>query len=133
MLCLFISGCVHSPEKLIEYPPVCVAIDTKDLFISKSVDGATASSRRIKDPKKYPTLDLTEWELVKGRKKGNFGAFIGFAPVKDPKIEVYVDIHDPQTDKKGGAHGGENAAPVFKRIVEDVLAQMKIAPDKDKN
>jgi len=65
--------------------------------------------------------DLTKWELVEGKKKGNFAGFIGFAPVTNPKVEVYVGVRDPQQDKKGGAHGSTDAAPVFKRIVEDVL------------
>lgn len=39
--------------------------------------------------------DLTKWDLVEGRKKGNFAGFVGFAPVKSPRIEIYVGIHDP--------------------------------------
>lgn len=74
--------------------------------------------------------DLTKWDLVEGRKKGNYAAFIGFAPVKDPKVEVYVGIHDPNTDGTG-AHGGAHAAPVFKRIVEDVLKHMNVPAEKN--
>jgi beta-lactamase regulating signal transducer with metallopeptidase domain len=72
--------------------------------------------------------DLTKWNLVEGRKKGNYAAFIGFAPVKDPKVEVYVGIHEPNTDGTG-AHGGEHAAPVFKRIAEEVLKHMNVPAD----
>lgn len=72
--------------------------------------------------------DLRKWELVEGREKGNYAAFIGFAPVKEPRIEVYVGIQDPNTDGTG-AHGGAHAAPVFKRIVEDVLKHMNVSVD----
>jgi hypothetical protein len=72
--------------------------------------------------------DLTKWDLVERRKKGNYAAFIGFAPVKDPKVEVYIGIHDPNTDGTG-AHGGAHAAPVFKRIVEDVLKHLNVPAD----
>ncbi len=72
--------------------------------------------------------DLTKWDLVEGRKRGNFAGFIGFAPVNDPRIEVYVGIHDPSS--RDGAHGGTHAAPVFRRIIEDVLVHLKVAPDK---
>jgi len=72
--------------------------------------------------------DLTEWDLVKGRHKGNFAAFIGFAPVKDPKVEIYVGLHDPNTDKSG-AHGNAHAAPVFRQLAEEVLAHMKVPAD----
>ena len=72
--------------------------------------------------------DLTKWDLVEGRKRGNFAGFIGFAPVNEPRVEVYVGIHDPSS--RDGAHGGTHAAPVFRRIVEDVLVHMNVAPDK---
>jgi len=73
--------------------------------------------------------DLTEWDLVKRQKNANFAGFIGFAPAKNPKVEVYVGIYDPNTDRTG-AHGGAHAAPVFKRITEEVLAHMKVPEDK---
>jgi len=98
--------------------------------------GTPADSSRYTTAGKTATsyvADLPESILAKGRKKGNFAAFIGFAPLNDPKLEVYVGILDPQTDKKGGAHGGENAAPVFKRIIEDVLAHMNVPPDRIQN
>jgi membrane peptidoglycan carboxypeptidase len=72
--------------------------------------------------------DLKKWDLMERRKKGNYAAFIGFAPVKEPKIEVYIGIHDPHTDDTG-AHGSSHAAPVFKRIVEDVLKHMNVPSD----
>lgn len=75
--------------------------------------------------------DLTKWELVEGKKKGNFAGFIGFAPVKKPEIEVYVGILDPDDGDKSGAHGSAHAAPVFKRIIEETLQHMKIAPDRE--
>lgn len=59
---------------------------------------------------------------------GNFAGFIGFAPVKDPRVEVYVGIRDPESEN--GAHGGGHAAPVVRNIVEEVLKFMKVAPDK---
>ena len=73
--------------------------------------------------------DLTQWDLMEGKKKGNFAGFIGFAPVKEPRVEVYVGIRDPHTDETG-AHGSSHAAPVFKKITEEVLRHMRVAPDK---
>lgn len=73
--------------------------------------------------------DQTKWALIDGKKDGNFAGFVGFAPVKNPRVEVYVGIFDPDTNT-GGAHGGEHAAPVFKVITENVLKHMKVAPDK---
>jgi len=52
-------------------------------------------------------------------------SFIGFAPVGNPKIVVYVVVDEPN-DKFAG--GGSVAAPVFKKIVEQSLRHMNIAP-----
>ncbi len=82
--------------------------------------GKTASSY---DP------DLTEWDLEHGLKKSNFASSIGFAPVSKPQIEIYVGLNEPKTDKSG-SHGGSHAAPVFRKLAEEVLQHMKVAPDK---
>jgi cell division protein FtsI (penicillin-binding protein 3) len=57
----------------------------------------------------------------------DYANFIGFAPVKNPRVEVYVGIRDPESHD--GAHGSSHAAPVFKEIAEAVLQHMKVAPD----
>jgi membrane peptidoglycan carboxypeptidase len=53
-------------------------------------------------------------------------SFIGFAPLPVPKIVALVQIDEP----RGKIYGGDAAAPVFARIVQEVLIQMKIPPDK---
>ncbi|MBB3109051.1 penicillin-binding protein 2B [Paenibacillus phyllosphaerae] len=52
-------------------------------------------------------------------------SFIGFAPVGNPKIIVYVVVDEPN-DKYAG--GGSVAAPVFKKIVEQSLKHMGVSP-----
>jgi len=52
-------------------------------------------------------------------------SFIGFAPVGNPKILVYVVIDEPN-DKYVG--GGAAAAPVFKEIVQQSLRRMGVKP-----
>lgn len=59
----------------------------------------------------------------------NLAAFVGFAPVGSPRVEVYVGILDPHTDESG-AHGSAHAVPVFKKITEAVLQEWGVAPDK---
>jgi len=46
-----------------------------------------------------------------------FASFIGFAPVEDPKIAMVVIFDEPHPSY----YGGTVAAPVFKRVAEDVL------------
>ncbi|WP_313998506.1 penicillin-binding transpeptidase domain-containing protein [uncultured Paenibacillus sp.] len=52
-------------------------------------------------------------------------SFIGFAPVEDPKIVVYVVVDEPK-DRFAG--GGSVAAPVFKEIVLQSLRHMGVSP-----
>jgi cell division protein FtsI (penicillin-binding protein 3) len=52
-------------------------------------------------------------------------SFIGFAPLIDPKVIVYVVYESPS---KNGYYGGVVAAPVFKSIAAESLAYMGIVP-----
>lgn len=52
-------------------------------------------------------------------------SFAGFAPVKDPQVCILVAIDEP----RGLHHGGDVAAPVFKRIAEMVLHYLDVPPD----
>jgi cell division protein FtsI/penicillin-binding protein 2 len=64
---------------------------------------------------------------IKGYAKGKYiASFVGFSPVEDPHLVVYVMIDEP-----GGRlyYGGEVAGPVFARIVERSLRYLNVAPD----
>ena len=52
------------------------------------------------------------------------GSFVGFAPVKDPKIVVVVMLDQPHPQY----YGGVVAAPVFSRVVKDALRYLEIKP-----
>lgn len=73
--------------------------------------------------------DLSELDWMGGKNKSNVGGFIGFAPVDNPRVEIYVSIRDSHTDDTG-AHGATHAAPIFLNIAESVLKEMNVAPDK---
>lgn len=53
--------------------------------------------------------------------------FVGFAPVNDPHILVYIVIDEPQGKTY---YGGRWAAPPFSEIVEKTLKYLNVAPDK---
>ncbi len=52
-------------------------------------------------------------------------SFIGFAPVNSPAISIAVILDSP----RGQYHGGTVAAPVFKRIAEQVLSYLDVPRD----
>lgn len=56
--------------------------------------------------------------------------FVGFAPVQNSRLVVYVGIIDPTNSKDRKPHGGEHAAPVFREVVETVLKNLNVTPDK---
>ena len=53
-------------------------------------------------------------------------SFVGFAPVSSPKLVVAVSITDSKGDEY---HGGDVAAPVFKKIMQESLRILNISPD----
>ncbi|WP_040715503.1 penicillin-binding transpeptidase domain-containing protein [Paenibacillus daejeonensis] len=55
-------------------------------------------------------------------------SFIGYAPVEDPKIVVYVVVDEPQEIDGRSVGGGSVAAPIFREIVEKSLLHMGVAP-----
>ncbi|HMC26789.1 MAG TPA: penicillin-binding protein 2, partial [Verrucomicrobiae bacterium] len=52
-------------------------------------------------------------------------SFIGFFPADDPQVCISVVLDEP----KHGYYGGQTAAPVFRRIAEQVASYLKIKPD----
>ncbi len=55
-------------------------------------------------------------------------SFVGFAPINNPAVTILIQLDSPEGG--GGAHdGGVVAAPVFKRIAEQVLAYRNVPRD----
>src|SRR6266852_6155822 len=52
-------------------------------------------------------------------------SFTGFAPINDPAVTILVSLDSPV----GQHEGGQVAAPVFKRIAEQVLAYLNVPRD----
>lgn len=78
-----------------------------------SAAGKTGTAQKI-DPK---TKSYSRTKHV--------ASFVGFAPVENPAIVIIVVIDEP-----GGAyHGGDVAAPVFRKIAEEILPDLGVAPD----
>lgn len=54
------------------------------------------------------------------------GSFVGYVPAEDPRLAIVVVIDEP----KGEAWGGVVAAPVFRRIAEQVLPHLGVSPQE---
>ncbi len=55
----------------------------------------------------------------------HIASFVGFAPINSPAVTVLVKLDSPE----GLYHGGDVAAPVFKRVTEQVLAYLDVPHD----
>ncbi len=71
----------------------------------------------------------TAQKVIDGKYSANkyVVSFIGYAPVDDPKIVLYVIVDEPQVALAGG---GSVAAPIFKEIMEKSLRYMGIMPEQ---
>lgn len=56
--------------------------------------------------------------------------FAGIAPISDPRFVLVVVIDQPKGQEY---YGGEVAAPVFARIMEEALRTLQIAPDQSQD
>jgi len=52
-------------------------------------------------------------------------SFVGYAPASNPAISIIVVVDEPV----GLYHGGDVAAPIFKKIAEQILRYRAVAPD----
>jgi cell division protein FtsI (penicillin-binding protein 3) len=75
--------------------------------------GKTGTAQKYDpDTGRYSTHDL-------------IASFVGFAPINSPAITILVQLDSP-----AGAHeGGQVAAPVFKRVAQQVLAYLEVPRD----
>jgi cell division protein FtsI/penicillin-binding protein 2 len=55
-------------------------------------------------------------------------SFVGYVPADDPQLVVLVKLDKPHPQI--GPHASEVAAPVFKRVVEQLLPYLDVPPDK---
>jgi cell division protein FtsI (penicillin-binding protein 3) len=69
----------------------------------------------------------TAHKIEDGRYVNRYVAsFVGFAPVSNPRVIVAVMIDEPSA---GRHYGGQVAAPVFSKVVEDALRALRVPPD----
>ncbi|MHC4215119.1 MAG: penicillin-binding protein [Planctomycetota bacterium] len=54
-----------------------------------------------------------------------FSSFVGFAPVDNPRLVVYVGLDSPQGSQ---IYGGQIAAPIFRNVMSASLYQLRLPP-----
>lgn len=94
-------------------------------ILKNAVENGTGSNARSS---KYSTAGKTS--SLAGKRAETMAGFVGFAPVKNPSLVVYVGILSPTNSADKKPHGNEHAAPVFREVIETVLPTMNVSPDK---
>lgn len=94
-------------------------------LMEKVVDEGTGGRAHIQGyrigGKTGTTEKVSDGRIVKGK---YIASFIGFAPLEDPRLLIYVQIDEPQ----GVYYGGTVAAPVFEAVMRDSLKYLGIPP-----
>lgn len=102
--------------------------DLRDLFFSVTQEGGTAPQAHLDGylaGGKTGTAQKVDPKTKRYSMDLYVSSFIGFAPLDDPELVIYVVYDSP---RKNGYYGGSVAGPVFKKIAEKSLAYMGIAP-----
>jgi len=84
-----------------------------------AIEGFTVAGKTGTAQKAVPGVGYLRDEFI--------ASFAGFAPVERPVVVAAVAIDDP----KGGYHGGEVAAPVFRAVVERALLYLGVPPRRE--
>jgi len=128
----------HDGRSYVEYPPqmvrqVITPRAAKDMVAAlKTVVGkdGTGSKAALEHYTVAGKTGTAQKAGVGGYLPGKYVAsFLGFFPADDPELCVGVFLDEPQN----GYYGGQTAAPVFKRIAEQVAQYLSIRPDREEN
>ena len=85
---------------------------------SASLDGYTAAG-------KTGTAQKIDPETRTYSHRNYVASFVGFAPAESPLFTMLVVVDSP----RGKIYGGDVAAPIFKRIAEQILAYRNVPPE----
>lgn len=95
---------------------VCVGTGTKAQVKGMDVAGKTGTGYKVQNNGTYTTD-------TGGRKY--FASYVGFFPASAPKVTVLVSIDEPDASSRD-RFGGTAAAPVFARLVPNIMHELGI-------
>ena len=124
-------------REILSYPPssrgrvVSAATARTVAQMLRAVCGPGGTARRADVPGyEVGGKTGTTQKLVDGvySSRHHVASFSGFFPVSNPKVIITVIVDEPKL--RGVGYGGSVAAPVFKRVAEEVIKQMELQPVK---
>jgi cell division protein FtsI (penicillin-binding protein 3) len=88
--------------------------------------GGNARSKKYSTGGKTGTAQKVDSLTRKYSADKRIASFIGFTPIQDPHLVIYVVIDEP---REKPYYGGTWAAPVFREITDRALEYLNVAPD----
>jgi len=110
-----------------EAVPMGVAKTVAEMLTAVTEDGGTAVEAAIPGFRvagKTSTAQKVDPATGKYSNEKYTAVFVGFVPVEHPRLVVAVALDEPIM----GHHGGEAAAPVFRRVAEASLRYLGVTP-----
>ncbi len=106
------------------------AAQTVRTFLSEATVGGTGRKADLQEFTIAGKTGTTQ-KIINGKYSHthHVASFSGFFPAERPQVVVTVVIDEPQL--KGCGYGGAVAAPVFKKIAEQLVQYLGIQPEKD--
>ncbi len=93
------------------------------LAVSLELEGSKALVEGYRIAGKTGTADIPPYVTTK-----TVASFVGWGPVDDPQILIYIRIDEPTSDGDR-QYGSISAAPVFARLAPRIFALLGIPPD----
>lgn len=118
----------HTPLKLRKVLSPETSVQIKNMMFNV-VENGTGKAARLRDVSVGGKTGTAK-KIIDNEYSSNIynSSFVGFFPVKNPKVVCYVLVDSPQK----GRFGGSSAAPIFKRVAQQIAgADINIVPDKD--
>jgi cell division protein FtsI (penicillin-binding protein 3) len=111
--------------------PAAVAKDMTRMLETVTQKGGTGTRAKVAGYRVGGKTGTSHKVGKEGYQDSEYTAiFAGIAPISDPRFVLVVVIDQPQGQEY---YGGEVAAPVFARIMEEALRTLQIAPDQSQD
>lgn len=119
----------NKPDVVRRIMPTQIAKDLTKMLHRVTRPGGTATQAHVDGyyaGGKTGTAQKFDSKLKAYAENDYISSFVGFTPIKNPKLAIYV-VYD--TPRKNGYYGGVVAGPVFKEVAERSLKYLSIVPD----
>ncbi len=133
------KGCVQEARLImgnVQVPceqimPASVAKDMSEMLETVTQKGGTGTRAKVEGYRVGGKTGTSHKVGKEGYQDSEYTTvFAGIAPISDPRFVLVVVIDQPQGQEY---YGGEVAAPVFGRIMEEALRTLQIAPDQSQD